>query len=281
MATEALVLDGLRAIEPATLEVDPVVRRERIDLGGTLVDRVDRDTAVQRIQRFLDSGTPHHVVTVNLDFLSIAERDPRFRTLINSAHLAVADGMPLVWLSRLHGTTLAERVAGVELVDDICGLVAADGGSVFLLGAAPGVAVTAGERLQERHPGLRIAAYSPPIGAFTRRDQERIVRMIHAARPSALFVALGAPRQDEWIHEHLAELDVPVAMGVGCVLDVLAGVSRRAPGWMQVAGLEWAYRLGREPRRLWRRYIVNDLPVFGRLVLRGVRGSAPPVVVPT
>jgi N-acetylglucosaminyldiphosphoundecaprenol N-acetyl-beta-D-mannosaminyltransferase len=257
-------------------------RRERIDLGGTLVDRVDRGAAVERMRAFMEDGSAHQVVTVNMDFLSIAERSPHFRALINSADLAVADGMPLVWLARLRGTPLAERVAGVELVDESCRLAAESGHGVFLLGAAPGVAQIAGERLKARHPGLRVVGtYSPPQGTLKRREDEHIVRMIREASPGFLFVALGAPRQDQWIQSHLAELNVPVAMGVGCVFDVLAGVSRRAPVWMQTAGLEWAYRLGREPRRLWRRYIVNDLPVFSRLLLSGLRAGNEPVAVPT
>jgi N-acetylglucosaminyldiphosphoundecaprenol N-acetyl-beta-D-mannosaminyltransferase len=117
------------------------------------------------------------------------------------------------------------------------------------------------------------------MGSLKRRENERLVRMINQAAPAFLFVALGAPRQDLWIQSHLHQLNVPVAVGVGCVFDLLAGVSRRAPGWMQAAGLEWAYRLGREPRRLWRRYIVNDLPVFGRLLLRGQRGPDERVAV--
>jgi N-acetylglucosaminyldiphosphoundecaprenol N-acetyl-beta-D-mannosaminyltransferase len=282
VATEALI-QVFDQLAPAELrESEPVPRRPRIDLGGTLVDRLDRQAAMERIRAFLWSGTPHQVVTVNLDFLSIAERDERFRSLINASDLAVADGMPLVWLSRLRGEPLAERVAGVELVDDSCSLAAQTGHGVFLLGAAPGVADIAAERLTERHPGLRIVGtYSPPIGPLKRKEHERMVRMINNAKPGFLFVALGAPRQDIWIHEHMRELNVPVMMGVGCVFDLLAGVSSRAPMWMQDAGLEWAYRLVREPRRLWRRYIVNDLPMFGRLLVSGRRPSGSAVVVPT
>ncbi len=280
MATEALVLDPYITLDPSArpaaavvdTELELAARRDRIDLGGTFIDRVDRNEAMQLIRDFVESESPHHIVTVNLDFLSIADRNPHFRSLLNSADLAVADGMPLVWLSRLRGTPLTERVAGVELVDDSCRLAAESGRGVFLLGAAPGVAELAGQRLQERHPGLRIVgSYSPPMGPLRRRENDRIIRMIRDANPGFLFVALGAPRQDEWIRANLHELGVPVAMGVGCVFDLLAGVSRRAPGWMQAAGLEWAYRLGREPRRLWRRYILNDLPVFGRLLLSGIR----------
>jgi len=259
VATDALVLNRLPAAEPAR-------GRSRVLLGSTSIDQVDFDQAVETVRGFLHSGRPHQIVTVNLDFLSIAERNAEFRDTLNQANLAVADGMPLVWLARLRGQPLPERVTGVELVDACCDIAAESGQGVFLLGAAPGVAQTAAQRLRERHPGLRIVAYTPPMGPLTRKENAKIARLIRTSAPGFLFVALGAPRQDLWIRSHLAELNVPVAMGVGCVFDLLAGVSNRAPAWMQTAGLEWAYRLGREPKRLWRRYLLNDLPLFGRLL---------------
>jgi N-acetylglucosaminyldiphosphoundecaprenol N-acetyl-beta-D-mannosaminyltransferase len=248
--------------------------RPRLDLGGILVDQIDLTTAVSRIEQFLRSGQPHQVVTVNLDFLSIASRDPEFRATLNSADLAVADGMPLVWLSRLRGQPLAERVAGVELVTESCRLAAEQRRGVFLLGAGPGIAEAAGRRLEGIYPGLRVAGtYSPPVGPLHRRENQRMVQMIREANPDFLFVALGAPRQDLWIREHQHELQVPVAMGVGCVLDLLAGTVKRAPVWMQRTGLEWAFRLVQEPTRLWRRYLVNDLPMLARLALAGQTGE--------
>jgi exopolysaccharide biosynthesis WecB/TagA/CpsF family protein len=265
VATDALVLNRLPAAESA-LVANPL-HRPRVLLGSTLIDQIDFDQAIERIRGFLKAGRPHRIVTANLDFLSIAERNLEFQQAVNEADLAVADGMPLVWLSRMRGQPIRERVTGVDLVDACCDIAAETGRSIFLLGAAPGVAQAAAQRLQERHPGLRIAGtYTPPMGPLKRKEDARIVRMIQDAAPGFLFVALGAPRQDLWIQAHQDELNVPVAMGVGCVFDLLAGVSNRAPGWMQATGLEWAYRLVREPRRLWRRYLVNDLPLFGRLL---------------
>jgi N-acetylglucosaminyldiphosphoundecaprenol N-acetyl-beta-D-mannosaminyltransferase len=282
MATEALVLEEAPLPQPGRLASAHVhTSRPRLDLAGVLIDHLDLPGAVERIGDFLSSGSSHQVITVNLDFLSIAERDPRFRQTINQADLAVADGMPLVWLSRLRGEPLAERIAGVELVDESCRLAARMGRGAFLLGAAPGVAAAAAQSLVTRHPGLRIAGvYSPPFGPLPLDEDERIVQMIREATPDLLFVALGAPRQDLWIRDHLDRLDVPVAMGVGCVLDLLAGTVTRAPSWMQHAGLEWAYRLAREPQRLWRRYLVDDIPMLGRLVLDSMRDGRSEVVVP-
>jgi N-acetylglucosaminyldiphosphoundecaprenol N-acetyl-beta-D-mannosaminyltransferase len=157
-------------------------------------------------------------------------------------------------------------VAGVELVKESCRVAAGLGARIFLLGAAPGVAEAAGRRLEATYPGLEIAGtYSPPVGVLGAAENRQIVELIREAQPEFLFVALGAPRQDLWIREHLSELQVPVAMGVGCVFDLLAGNVRRAPGWMQRTGLEWAFRLVHEPQRLWRRYLLNDLPMLLRL----------------
>jgi N-acetylglucosaminyldiphosphoundecaprenol N-acetyl-beta-D-mannosaminyltransferase len=180
--------------------------------------------------------------------------------------------MPLVWVSRLKGQAIPERVTGNALVAECCQRAAEMGSSVFLLGAAEGVGAAAATALRERFPGLRIAGvYSPPFGPLTRKENDRIIRLINAARPSFLFVALGAPRQDLWIAQNRQHLDVPVAMGVGCVLDLLAGNVRRAPQWMQGVGLEWAYRMLQEPQRLWRRYIMDDIPMLGQLVWDALR----------
>jgi N-acetylglucosaminyldiphosphoundecaprenol N-acetyl-beta-D-mannosaminyltransferase len=274
MATEVLVEGGspsLPSLEDAatTLESDES-RQHRVELGGILVDPVNLPGAIDRIEHFVRSGQPHQVVTVNLDFISIACRNRDFLATLNGADLAVADGMPLVWLSRLKGEALQERVAGVDLVHESCRLAADLDASVFLLGATPGVAETAGRTLTSLHPGLRIAGtYSPPVGPLSPSENQHIVRLVRQAAPDFLFVALGAPRQDLWIREHQAELQVPVAMGVGCVLDLLAGNVQRAPLWMQRHGLEWAFRLGQEPQRLWRRYLLNDLPMLARLALGG------------
>jgi N-acetylglucosaminyldiphosphoundecaprenol N-acetyl-beta-D-mannosaminyltransferase len=183
--------------------------------------------------------------------------------------------MPLVWLSRLKGEPLVERVAGVELVMQSCRVGAELGSKVFLLGAAPGVAQAAAKRIEEAYPGIEIVGtLSPPMGALTPQEDQNIIDLIRRVAPDFLFVALGAPRQDLWIHQHLSELQVPVAMGVGCVLDLLAGNVRRAPLWMQRSGLEWAYRLVQEPGRLWRRYLLNDLPLLARLTFAGPGANA-------
>jgi len=212
---------------------------------------------------FVRCGRPHLVATVNMDFLRLARADLGYRDILNGADLAVADGMPVVWLARLHGTPLPERVAGIDLVEQAAALAATQGYSVFLLGAEPGVAHEAAGVLVKRYPGLQIAGtYAPPVGPFSVAEEERIVALVRAAQTQMLFVAFGAPRQETWIHRHLIDIDVPVCIGVGGSFNFLAGRCGRAPQWMQRRGLEWAYRLRQDPRRLWRRYLIEDMPLF-------------------
>jgi N-acetylglucosaminyldiphosphoundecaprenol N-acetyl-beta-D-mannosaminyltransferase len=252
--------------------------RSRVAICGVLLDRVDRKSACAAIEGFLESPGLHQIVTVNTDFARLAERDATYRKVLDGADLAVADGMPLVWLSRLMGAGLPERVPGIDLVDDCCRLAARRDIPVFLLGAGPGVAQAASRALATRHSGLRIAGtFTPPFGPSTDDGDAEMVDRIRAAGRCVLFVAFGAPRQDRFIATQLKNLDVPVAMGVGGTFDVLAGAIPRAPRPLQRAGLEWVWRLAQEPGRLWRRYLLQDLPFLVRMgaaLLRSDRGGA-------
>ena len=242
------------------------VMHRQIGIMGAYVDCVTLAEATQRVHEFIESGLPHQVVTVNVDFVRQAQSDKTFMEVINRCDLAIADGMPLVWASGWFGDRLPERVTGVELVDQCCGFASKEGYRVFLLGGANGVAQDAARVLTERHPGLQVVgAYSPPIGQFSEEEDRKIVDMIKEARPHILLVAFGAPKQDLWIAKHQQSLSVPLALGVGGVFNFLTGRVKRAPGWMQQRGLEWLYRVTQEPTRLWRRYFVNDLPVVVRL----------------
>jgi N-acetylglucosaminyldiphosphoundecaprenol N-acetyl-beta-D-mannosaminyltransferase len=247
------------------------LNRARVSLAGTLIDRIDLPTVGARLRAFLEAGSPHHVMTVNLDYVNIATHNAAFRQAIDEADLAVADGMPLVWVSRLGAAPLAQRITGFHLVEQSCRLAVEAGRGVFLLGSAPNLAAAAADGLRTRYPGLSVDAYSPPFGPLPLDETDRMLRAVRRADPDFLFVALGAPRQDLWIRDNLERLGVPVSIGVGCVLDVLAGAMRRAPVWMQQSGLEWAFRLLQEPRRLAKRYFIDDLPVFALLLLKSVR----------
>lgn len=239
------------------------VMHDQIRILGAIVDSVTLDQAVERAHEFVLSGQSHQVVTVNVDFIRLAQENAEFMGVINRSALSIADGMPLVWASKWLGEPLPERVTGVELVDGCCELAAREGFRVFLLGGADDVAREAGDVLQARYPGLQVVgAYSPPMGPFSDDEDQKMVAMINAAQPHMLFVAFGAPKQDLWIAKHRDRLHVPLAVGVGGVFNFLTGRVKRAPGWMQKGGLEWLYRVMQEPRRLWRRYFMQDMPVL-------------------
>jgi len=239
--------------------------RKLLVILGIPVDDVTTPEAIDRIRAMVhegrQTGKTHLVVTVNSDFCVKALRDQELRMILQEADLATADGMPLVWASKLLGIGLRERVTGADLVPRIASIAADEGYRVFLLGAAPGVAAKAAEQLVREHPGLQIAGVlSPPYAPLLEMDPGMAAK-VSEAKPDILLVAFGNPKQEKWISMHAATLKVPVAMGVGGTLDFVAGATLRAPSWMQRSGLEWLYRLMREPRRLWRRY-VSDLTNF-------------------
>lgn len=208
------------------------------------------------------SSSCHQICTVNPEFVIDAWRDPKFAAVLQRADLRVPDGIGVLWAARLQGTALPERVTGSDGIYRICERAAQAGWRVYFLGAAPGVATRTAAILQQKYPGLIVvgAESGNPTAAEWPAIQQRLV----AAQPDLLFVAFGHPRQDFWIDQHRPELPAKVAIGVGGAFDFVAGVTVRAPRWVQRLGLEWLHRLWREPWR-WRRML--KLPQFVLLVL--------------
>ncbi len=238
---------------------------DRLWMFGLPFEVATRDEATRQIVSFVGSGRKGLIVTPNVDHIVTMEQDLEMRATFEEASLRFCDSMPLVWLSRiLHPPGLPKRVTGADLLFSVSAAAARQGASLFLLGAAPGVAALAATRLQERNPGLIVkGVHSPPLG-FERDPDEcrRIVDLIAEARPDILFIGVGTPKQEKWARRWADALACDVVLGVGAAFDFAAGRVRRAPPFLQRAGLEWAYRLAREPRRLWRRYIVNDSRFF-------------------
>lgn len=221
---------------------------KRLKILDVPIDPVTMPVALDRIHEFIQSGKPHHIFTADASGIMQAQQDPALCDIIKQADLVTADGAGVMIASRLRGAALPERVSGVDLVQKVSGLAAANGYSVYLFGAAEGVAQAAADTLQSRFPGLRIAGTRN--GYFTEAEEEQIVRQIADAQPDALFVALGIPKQEIFIRKHFTELGVPVMIGIGGSFDVISGKLQRAPCWMQRAGLEWLYRFAQEPSRL-------------------------------
>jgi N-acetylglucosaminyldiphosphoundecaprenol N-acetyl-beta-D-mannosaminyltransferase len=229
-----------------------------IALLGVPFDKLTMNGALERIERMIVGRQPHYVVTANADFLVQARRDVELRRILREAHLVLCDGTPLLWASRLLGNPLPERVAGSDLAPLLIERAAQKGYRLFLLGASPEANAQAVERLKKRHPTLNIVGnHSPAFQPLLQMDHAEIKRRISAARPDLLFVSLGCPKQEKWIAMHYHALGVPVTIGVGATIDFLAGRVKRAPRWMQRAGLEWAFRLLQEPRRLFKRYLAD------------------------
>lgn len=203
---------------------------------------------------------PGYIATANLDFLMQAWRDPELQRILIDADLVIADGMPIVLLSRFFGPRLKERVTGSDLVPMISEHLAKHEMSIFALGAAPGVAPRAAETLRQRNPGLRIAgAYSPPKADILDMNNTEILDLVSESDPDLLLVAFGAPKQEKWINMHFKRWRVPVAIGIGGTLDFIAGAQRRAPKFFQFVGLEWLFRMLSNPKRLVKRYVANML----------------------
>jgi N-acetylglucosaminyldiphosphoundecaprenol N-acetyl-beta-D-mannosaminyltransferase len=235
---------------------------ERVELFDIPVDRTDMAGALERIRRFVEERSPHMVVTSDSSAIVRSRSDQELREIMQGADLVTADGAGVVWAARVLGLPIWERVSGVDLMQRICELAAGHGYAVYLLGAEPGVAEAAAAKLQERYPGLRVAGTHH--GYFTEEEEPALVEGIAGLHPDILFVAFGIPKQEKWIRRHLERLGVPVAVGVGGSFDVISGRVKRAPGWMQVAGLEWLYRTAREPKRFRR---LAALPRFMMMAL--------------
>ena len=245
----------------------------RVQVTGVRIDNLSMAEAVEAVDRMLREKRCGYAVTPNVDHLVRLRRDPEFRHIYENAALVLADGMPIVWASRLLGTPLKERVAGSDLFPRVCELAARRGYRLFFLGGRPGAASRAAERLRARHPAIRIVGtYAPPYGfEGDPRENATIAAMVADAHPDVLFVGLGAPKQEKWMARMRPRLEPPVLVGVGAAFDFIAGLKRQAPPWMQRRGLEWAFRLSQEPLRLLPRYLRYNpafVAAFARQYLR-------------
>lgn len=236
----------------------------RIKLLNTEVDNLTMKEAVQRIEQLILDKKTSYVVTPNVDHIVKLENDIEFQKVYKEADLILTDGMPLIWISRIKKNPIKEKVSGSDLFPEVCKLASEKGYKIFLLGAADGVAARAAENLKKKYDKLNIVGtYSPSFG-FEKKDKEiqEIIKMINDAKPDILAVGLGAPKQEKFLYKYKEKLNVPISLAIGASIDFEAGNINRAPKWMQNIGLEWFYRLCKEPRRMAKRYLIDDINII-------------------
>lgn len=260
------------AVDMADRAVDSLPPLDTLSLLGMRVDRPTMQEALTRIERFVAEGGPHHIVTADASMIVTAHDDPEFRALVDRADLVTPDGIGILWASRRLGTPIRHKVSGVDLAARCVALSAEKGWRIFFFGAAPGVAEAAAKKMGERYPGALIVGWRD--GFFRPEEEEKVADEIAWTRPDIVLVALGIPKQEKFIARHRDRLGAKVLIGVGGTLDVFSGTVRRAPVWMQKAGLEWFYRLTSDPRQFRNRLKKQRLlPRFVAMALRAGRRS--------
>lgn len=250
--------------------------RERLWVGSIPIDVITFAGALDAIEELVASGRGGSVFTPNVDHIVQAEEDARFRRAYADATLSLVDGTWVLWASRLLDKPLPEKISGSDLMVPVIERAARRGHRVYLLGGGDGVAQRAAEKLAQTYPELVIAGYDSPRIALDEPAEKRaeLIARVKATRPDIVFVCLGAPKQELWIHDAAPALAPAVLIGVGAAIDFVAGTVQRAPTWVSAAGIEWLYRLVREPRRLWRRYLLRD-PKFLAILARSRWSGAP------
>jgi len=234
----------------------------RANVLGVGVSTINMEMALNSIFDWISKREPHYVCVSNVFTIMESQRDQVLKRIHNAAGLVTPDGMPLVWLSRLMGFRHVERVYGPDLLLAVCERSTNQGYRHFFYGGAPGVAEKLAVRLQSRFRGLQVAGtYCPPFRPLTPEEDHGVVNHVNSSTPDIVWVGIGTPKQDHWMAEHVGRLRAPVLIGVGAAFDFHAGLKRQAPRWMQKSGLEWSFRLMTEPRRLWRRYLIDN-PFF-------------------
>jgi N-acetylglucosaminyldiphosphoundecaprenol N-acetyl-beta-D-mannosaminyltransferase len=242
---------------------------QRIELMGCKIDNLSMEETLKTVEGFIASGQPHQHVVVNVDKLVKARDNAELRRIINNCALINADGMPVVWASRLLGKPLKERVAGVDLFEALMQRSAEKGWRVYLLGAKEEIVSRVKQIYEIRFPNLQFAGYRN--GYWKPEEEAGVVDQITQARADILFVAISSPKKEQFLGAYQAQMRIPFAMGVGGTFDVAAGKVKRAPLWMQRTGLEWFYRFLQEPRRMFRRYFIDDMAFIGMLAKEWLR----------
>lgn len=238
--------------------------QNRMQFMNSYIDNVTLDEAIEHIEECIRQRKIGHVITPNVDQIVRMETDSYFKEICDNAELLLTDGHPLLWIAKWYKTPIKEKICGSDLVPKLCEVAAQKGYSVFFLGAAPGIAQRAADKLKEKLPSLKVAGtYSPPIG-FEKDEQEldKINQMLYDSHADMLFVGMGVPKQDIFIYENMQKYQIPMSFSIGGTIDFIAGEQKRAPKWVNKIGMEWLYRLCQSPKRMFKRYIIDDSKIL-------------------
>ncbi len=236
----------------------------RIKFMNTDIDNLTMAETLNEIDKLIQKKNCSYVVTPNVDHIVRLEKDEELQKVYKNASLILTDGKPLIWISKWYKTPIKEKISGSDLFPKVCELAANKNYTMYLLGAAEGVADTAAKNLMQKYKGLNIVGtYSPPFGfEKDKKELDKIKEQIQKVHPDILIVGLGCPKQEKFMYHHCKELGVPISFGLGASIDFEAGNIKRAPKWMSNHGLEWLYRFSKEPKRLFKRYFVDDLKII-------------------
>ena len=246
---------------------------EKVNIAGIEIDNITMHQALVRIDELVKSNSHSHIVTPNVDHIVNLQNDSEFKTIYNRAALVLPDGMPLLLAAKFLRTPLFEKVSGSDLFPKICAYAQQKNYRLYFLGGRENAAEKSALILKKKYPEVCICGtYSPPYGFEKNRDKnQEIIEKVKAAKPDILFVGLGSPKQEKWIFQHKQEYQVPVSIGIGISFEYTSGMVKRAPIWMQKFCLEWLWRLLKEPKRLWKRYLINDLGFFKLIIKQKLR----------
>lgn len=237
---------------------------EKQPLLNTYVNNVNMAETVEAIESMIVNGGKHYIVAINVDVVMKIEEDKYLKEITDKADMVLVDGKPLVWIANYHKHPIKAKISGSDLVPLLCKVAAEKNYSVFIIGGKDGIAEQAKKKLEEKHPGIDIVGtYAPPFG-FEKDGVElqKINEMVSSVHPDLLIACFGCPKQEKWIYENYQKYDAKVSICAGATVDFLAGNVNRAPKWMSEVGLEWFYRFLQEPKRMFKRYFIDDVKIL-------------------
>ncbi len=237
---------------------------EKQVLLNTYVNNLNMPETIEAIEKMIASDKKSYVVAINVDVVMKIENDPYLKKIVDCADMVLVDGKPLIWISKWYGNKVKAKISGSDLVPLLCKVAAEKGYKIFIIGGKDGIAEQAKKRLESKLSNIRIVGtYAPPLGFEKNENEiEKINQMISEVQPDLLIACFGCPKQEKWIYENIEKYDAKVSVCAGATVDFLAGNVKRAPRWMSEHGLEWFYRFAQEPKRMFRRYFIDDVKII-------------------